>query len=83
MTYITMILYIYMLNLNSLMVGTMQPKVMIEFYEKVFDKKPDMTEGEWAGWQVGATFFGVGHHSKMEGKSKKQDVSCLTWKHKM
>lgn len=65
-----MILYMYMLNLNSLMVGTMQPKVMIEFYEKVFGKKPDMTEGQWAGWQVGATFFGVGHHSKMGGKSK-------------
>lgn len=52
------------------MVGSTQPKVMIEFYEKVFGKKPDMSEGEWAGWQVGATFFGVGQHSKMGGKSK-------------
>lgn len=59
-----------MLNLNSLMVGTMQPKKMAEFYEKVFGKKPDMSEGEWYGWQVGASFFGIGHHSKMEGQTK-------------
>jgi predicted enzyme related to lactoylglutathione lyase len=59
-----------MLNLNSLMLGTMQPKVMADFYEKVFGKKPDMVDGEWYGWQVGACFFGLGHHSKMEGQSK-------------
>ena len=52
------------------MVGSMQPKVMSEFYEKVFAKKPDMVDGEWCGWQVGSTFFGIGHHSKMEGQAK-------------
>ena len=52
------------------MVGTMQPKVMAEFYEKVFGKKPDMVEGEWSGWSVGSCFFSIGHHSKMEGQSK-------------
>ena len=59
-----------MLNLNSLMVGTMQPKALIEFYQKVFEKKPDMMEGDWAGWTVGSCFFGVGKHSEMIGKSK-------------
>jgi predicted enzyme related to lactoylglutathione lyase len=59
-----------MLNLNSMMVGSMQPKVLAEFYEKVFGKKPDMSEGEWSGWMVGSCFFGVGHHSKAEGKAK-------------
>lgn len=29
-----------MLNLNSIMVGTMQLKEMAELYEKVFEKKP-------------------------------------------
>lgn len=52
------------------MIGTMQPKEMAEFYEQVFQKKPDMKDGEWSGWSVGASFFTVGHHSKMEGKSK-------------
>lgn len=60
----------YMLNLNSLMVGSMQPKKLAEFYEQVFNKKPDMADGNWAGWQVGSCFFGVGEHSEMIGKTK-------------
>ncbi len=61
---------VIMLNLNSIMVGTMQPKVMAECYEQIFQKKPDMKDGEWSGWSVGSSFFTVGHHSKMEGKTK-------------
>lgn len=52
------------------MVGSHQPKVMGEFYKKVFDKEPDMKEEEWAGWMVGSCFFGVGAHSEVKGKSK-------------
>lgn len=59
-----------MLNLNSVMIGSMQPKVMADFYEKVFDKKPDMNEGNWSGWQVGSSFFSVGEHSEMKGSAK-------------
>lgn len=59
-----------MLNLNSIMIGSSQPKVLAEFYEKVFAKKPDMPEGEWSGWSVGNTFFSVGPHSEIKGKAK-------------
>ncbi|HYD35191.1 MAG TPA: VOC family protein [Vitreimonas sp.] len=59
-----------MLNLNSLMVGTMQPQVLGEFYGKVFDKAPDMHDGDWYGWQVGGCFFTVGEHSEMGGAAK-------------
>lgn len=59
-----------MLNLNSIMVGTMQPEKMAEFYEKVFQKAPDMKEGGWSGWLVGTTFFSVGEHSEMGGPAK-------------
>ncbi len=59
-----------MLNLNSIMVGTMQPKEMAEFYEKVFNKKPDWNDSNWRGWQVGSTHFTLGEHSKMGGKTK-------------
>lgn len=59
-----------MVNLNSLMVGTQQPKEMAEFYEKVFEKKPDMVDGNWSGWQVGSCFFSLGEHSEMDGKAK-------------
>ncbi len=59
-----------MLNLNSVMIGSSQVKVMGEFYQKVFDRAPDMTEGGWWGWQVGKTFFSVGEHSEVKGAAK-------------
>ncbi len=52
------------------MVGSMQPKKMAEFYNKVIGKKPDMEEEGWYGWTVGNCFFAVGHHSKMKGATK-------------
>ena len=59
-----------MLNLNSMMIGTGQQKTMAEFYEKVFQKEPDMSEGEWTGWMVGSCFFGLDTHDKMGGMAK-------------
>ena len=52
------------------MVGSPQPQIMAEFYEKIFGKKADMIDGEWHGWMVGSCFFGVGGHSEVLGKSK-------------
>jgi predicted enzyme related to lactoylglutathione lyase len=52
------------------MIGTMQTKEMAEFYEKVFERKPDMFENNYYGWQVGECFFTIGEHSEMGGKSK-------------
>ncbi len=51
------------------MVGTMQPKKLSEFYEKVFDKKPDWQDGNWYGWQVGSTHLTIGEHSEVKGKA--------------
>lgn len=59
-----------MLNLNSIMLGSMQPKVLADFYGKVFEKPADMVEGNWHGWQIGSIFFSVGEHSEMIGKAK-------------
>ena len=59
-----------MLNLNSIMMGTSQVKVMGEFYVGVFDRRPDMSEGEWYGWHVGSCFFGIGQHSEVTGVAK-------------
>src|SRR4051812_27642847 len=58
-----------MLNLNSLMIGSAQPKVMGEFYEKVFEKAPDMQDGDWYGFLVGSCFFNIGAHSEVKEKS--------------
>lgn len=59
-----------MLNFNSIMIGSSDPKRLGEFYEKVFGKKPDMQDGSWYGWQVGSCFFNVGEHSEVHGKAK-------------
>ena len=52
------------------MIGSSQPKVMAQFYERVFDKKPDMAEEDWAGWLVGSSFLSVGPHSDVTGQAK-------------
>lgn len=52
------------------MLGSHQPKVLAEFYEKVIGKKADMSEGTWFGWQVGSCFFGIGEHSEVKGTNK-------------
>src|SRR5258708_28155703 len=59
-----------MLNLNSVMIGTNQLKVLAAFYEKVLDKTPDMREGDWSGWTVGSAFLSIGAHSEVNGKAK-------------
>jgi predicted enzyme related to lactoylglutathione lyase len=61
-----------MLNLNSIMIGTKQPKALSAFYEKVFGKPADMVDNEngFFGWQVGDGYIGVLVHSEMGGKTK-------------
>ena len=59
-----------MLNLNSIMIGTENHNKMAEYYQKVFQKEPDMNEGGFSGWSVGNTFFSVGEHSEVKGKAK-------------
>ena len=61
-----------MLNLNSVMIGTMRLKELASFYEKVLGKPADMADLEngFYGWQVGATFMGVLEHSEMKGITK-------------
>ena len=58
-----------MLNLNSIMIGTADPKVLAWFYEKVLGK-PDMQDGDWYGWMVGRAFFNIGEHSEVKGNAK-------------
>lgn len=52
------------------MLGTSQSKEMVSFYEKIFDKKPDMQDEGFSGWQVGSCFFSIGEHSEVKGTSK-------------
>ena len=61
-----------MLKLNSVMMGSTQAEVMVEFYTKVFGKPADMQDpdnGFW-GWNLGGAFLGVLNHSEMTGGAK-------------
>src|SRR5687768_8832259 len=59
-----------MLNFNSVLIGTMQPKELADFYVKVFGKPADFVDGDYSGWQVGSAFFMLGSHSEMKGAAK-------------
>lgn len=48
----------------------MQPKVLVAFYQKVFDRAPDMDDGGFAGWKAGTMFISIGEHSETAGKLK-------------
>lgn len=61
-----------MLNLNSIMIGTKQPKALAAFYEKVLGKAAEMADEEYGfyGWQAGAAYFSILDHSEMGGRTK-------------
>jgi predicted enzyme related to lactoylglutathione lyase len=61
-----------MLNLNSIMIGTKQPKVLADFYEKVLGKPAEMVDENYGfyGWQAGTTYFSILDHSEMGGRAK-------------
>jgi predicted enzyme related to lactoylglutathione lyase len=52
------------------MIGTSQPDALGAFYEKVFGRPADMTEGNWYMWQAGSCSISIGEHSEVKGQSK-------------
>lgn len=60
------------LNLNSIMIGTKQPKVLAEFYAKVLGKPAEMIDEQhgFYGWQAGTSYFSILDHSEMGGRTK-------------
>jgi|SRR3989344_265220 len=59
-----------MLNLNSLLLFSDQPKKLGEFYRKVFQVKPNWEESDWIGFTVGSGSIAIGPHDKVKGKNK-------------
>ena len=61
-----------MLNLNSVMIGSKQPKVLATFYEKVLGKPAEMVDVEngFFGWKVGMAYLSILDHSEMGGRAK-------------
>lgn len=58
-----------MLNFNSILVFSENPEDLANFYEKVFDKKPEMKMEGYTGFQIGVGWITIGPHDKVKGKS--------------
>jgi predicted enzyme related to lactoylglutathione lyase len=56
-----------MLNFNSVLLFSENPKPLVEFYTKVFDKNPDWTMEDYSGFQVGSGILGIMEHSEVHG----------------
>ena len=57
------------MNFNSILIGSEDPKALVDYYSKLFGK-PVMEEGGYAGWQLGSGFVTVGPHSEVHGKNR-------------
>lgn len=56
------------MNLNSVMIGSDDPKRLTDYYTKLFGK-PSMEDGGFAGWKIGDGWITVGAHSEVKGKN--------------
>ena len=55
------------------------PSELSEFYEKVFQKKPDMIDNGYYGFLVGQAFLTIGPHDKIKGNSKQPERLLLNF----
>jgi predicted enzyme related to lactoylglutathione lyase len=61
---------ICMLDFNSILVFSEDPKKLAEFYKKIFQKDPDWEEAGYYGFMAGKGFITFGPHDKVKGKSR-------------
>jgi predicted enzyme related to lactoylglutathione lyase len=56
------------MNLNSVLIGSEDPKPLVEYYSQVFGP-PSFEGGDFRGWQIGTGFLTIGPHDKVKGKN--------------
>jgi predicted enzyme related to lactoylglutathione lyase len=56
------------MNFNNILIGSEDPKRLVDYYTKLFGK-PGMEEGGYTGWQLGSGFVSVGPHDQVKGKN--------------
>ena len=56
------------MNFNNILIGSEDPKSLVEYYSKLFGK-PAMEEGGYTGWPIGNGFIAIGPHSEVHGKN--------------
>jgi hypothetical protein len=58
-----------MLTLNTVMIGSDDPKSLREFYTKVLGK-PAWEDNAYVGWQAGSSWLMIGEHSEVKGRNE-------------
>jgi predicted enzyme related to lactoylglutathione lyase len=56
------------MNLNSIMIGSEDPRRLADYYASLFGK-PVMEDEDFTGWQIGTGFVSVGPHDQVKGKN--------------
>ncbi len=56
------------MNLNSILIGSEDPRRLTEYYTKVLGK-PAFEMGGYTGWQIGTGGITVGPHDRVKGKN--------------
>jgi predicted enzyme related to lactoylglutathione lyase len=57
------------MNLNSILIGSDNPKVLRDYYTELFGE-PAWDEGGYVGWMLGNGAVTVGPHDQVKGKNK-------------
>ena len=56
------------MNLNSIMIGSEDPRRLADYYASLFGK-PVMDDEDFTGGQIGTGFVSVGPHDQVKGKN--------------
>lgn len=56
------------MNLNSVLIGSEDPKRLTDYYTKLFGK-PAMEDSGFASWTIGDGTISVGPHSEIKGRN--------------
>jgi predicted enzyme related to lactoylglutathione lyase len=56
------------MNLNSILIGSEDPKRLSDYYTKLFGK-PGWDDGGYTGWQIGSGLISIGPHDQVKGKN--------------
>lgn len=56
------------MNLNSILIGSADPRRLTDYYTRLFGA-PGWNEGGFAGWQIGTGFVTVGPHDQVTGSN--------------
>ncbi|MGQ0849333.1 MAG: VOC family protein [Actinomycetota bacterium] len=56
------------MNLNSVLIGSANPRALADYYTKLFGA-PGWDQDDFIGWQIGTGWLTVGPHDQVYGKN--------------